>query len=72
MDPEEEAAALAMAMGPPVERLQVRQNNNSNNNNDGSGLRAGYYPFSPHSARWAGSGLIPWTDGETEAQVGVR
>lgn len=71
MDPEEEAAALAMAMGPPVERLQVRQNNNSNNN-DGSGLRAGYYPFSPHSARWAGSGLIPWTDGETEAQVGVR
>lgn len=71
MDPEEEAAALAMATGPAAERLQVRRNNNSNNNNDGSGPRPGYCPFSPHSARWAGSSLIPWTDGETEDQVGV-
>lgn len=72
MDPEEEAAALAMATGPPAERLQVRRNSHSNRNNVGSGPRAGYYPFSPHGARWAGSGLILCADGETGAQVGVR
>lgn len=45
MDPEEEAATLTMATGPPAERLQVRRNNNSNNNNDGRGPQAGHLPL---------------------------